>query len=99
MKKFKTRDLVSNILGINVTREGATGSIKLMKTKYIQNLLNKFNMTECKAVATPIESNTVLSKQIGPQTPEGTDEMKNIPYRELVGALIHLSNTTRPDLL
>lgn len=100
MKKFKIRDLgpVSNILGINVTREGAIGSIKLTQTKYIQNLLNKFNMTECKAVATPMESNTVLSKQTGPQTQEEKEQMKNVPYRELVGALIHLSNTTRPDL-
>lgn len=54
MKIFKMKDLgpISNILGINITRKGPTGSIKLTQTKYIQSLLNKFNMTQCKPVAT-----------------------------------------------
>lgn len=100
MKNFKMKDLgpISNILGINVTRKGPTGNIKLTQTKYIQSLLNKFNMTECKPVATPMEISTVLTKQSSPQTNEERIQMQNVPYRELVGALIYLSNVTRPDL-
>lgn len=100
MKNFKMKDLgpISNILGINVTRKGPTGSIKLTQTKYIQSLLNRFNMIECKSVATPMEISTVLTKQSSPQTNEERIQMQNVPYRELIGALIYLSNATRPDI-
>lgn len=46
-------DPLSQILGINVEREGATGKIQLSQQKYINDLINRFGMEESKTVSTP----------------------------------------------
>lgn len=51
-------------------------------------------MIECDPVATPMEISTVLTKQSSPKTNEERIQMQNVPYRELIGALIYLSNAT-----
>lgn len=98
--KFKMKDLgpVNNILGMNIERDGPTGSMRLTQKRFIIDLLTKFGMKESKAVATPIESNTMLTKNMKPQTEEERTDMENKPYRELIGGLIYLANATRPDL-
>lgn len=99
-QKFKMNDLgpISSILGIHVERDGPTGNLKLSQTRYANDLLKKFGMFDCKSVATPIESNTKVSKEDGPKSEQETREMEDKPYRELVGGLIYLANATRPDL-
>ncbi|XP_037942820.1 secreted RxLR effector protein 161-like [Teleopsis dalmanni] len=51
-------------------------------------------MKDCKPVKTPIELNTKLTK------PKKIDEgvMKMYPYQSLIGALMYLVVTTRPDI-
>ena len=39
-----------------------------------------------------------LSKDMGPQTAKERKEMQEIPYRRLIGMLLHLANCTRPDI-
>jgi len=74
--KFEILDLgqVTDILGIHVEREGETDCIKLSQEKYVENLLEKFNMSSAKAVFTPIESNTKITKDLGPADDETTNE-------------------------
>lgn len=48
-------------------------------------------MTECKAIATPIEKGLHL-------TSESSKETANVRYRELIGCLTYATLTTRPDL-
>jgi len=89
---------ITDILGIHIEREGATGCIKLSQEKYVYDLLEKFNMNSAKSASTPIESNTKITKDLGPKDDEERKRMKNRPYRELIGSLIHLANATRPDI-
>ncbi|CAK9833808.1 Retrovirus-related Pol polyprotein from transposon TNT 1-94 [Anthophora retusa] len=89
---------ISEILGIKIERNGETGSMKLSQTRYIVGLISKFNMQNAKVVSTPMESNTKISKEMGPSNEEGRIEMKKKPYRELIGGLIYLANATRPDI-
>jgi len=100
INKFQIRDLglASNILGINIKREGTTGSIKLSQHKYICELLRRFGMIDAKPVATPMEADAKPSKREYPNTEAERVQMQNIPYRELIGGLIYLSNATRPDI-
>lgn len=98
--EFKMVDLgqINNILGINVQRESTTGVIYLSQKKYTEELVRKFNMEDAKTATTPMESNTRISKEFTPITKEEKDEMKNRPYRELIGGLVYLANATRPDI-
>lgn len=97
---FKMTDLgqISNILGISIQREGATGRMHLSQKKYIEELLEKFNMKIAKTVSTPIDPNLKITKEMSPTTEDEREEMKNRPYRELIGGLIYLANATRPDI-
>lgn len=98
--KFKITDLgqLKNLLGINIQREGQTGKIRLSQKQYVEKLLKKFNMEDSKEVSTPMESSLKISKKMSSTTEEEKSEMKNRPYRELVGGLIYLANATRPDI-
>jgi len=97
---FKMTDLgqVNNILGINVRREGETGKMHLSQKKYIEELLEKFDMKHAKTASTPMDPNLKITKEMCPTTEDERLEMKNRPYRELIGGLIYLANATRPDI-
>eukprot|EP00253_Pinus_taeda_P029118 PITA_29118 len=90
-KSFEITDLgyVHYYLGIEVTQHPK--SIFLSQKKYIGDLLNRFGMTECNPLSTPMEQNLKLTSIEGK---EFEDETK---YRQLVGSLIYLT-TTRPDI-
>jgi len=98
--EFKMVDLgaVQDVLGINIKREGQTGSMFLSQKKYVQELLKKFSMDNAKTVSTPLEPNMKITKEMCPKTNAEYSQMKNRPYRELVGALNYLANATRPDI-
>jgi hypothetical protein len=55
-------------------------------------------MQDAKIASTPIDPCTKLTKEMSPITEEEKQEMKNRPYKELVGGLIYLANATRPDI-
>jgi len=97
---FKIADLgpIHDILGVKVKREGQTGSIFLSQEKYVDELLAKFNMEDAKTASTPIESNIKITRDMDPNSEGEREEMKNRPYRELIGGLNYLANATRPDI-
>lgn len=92
MSMFKMRDLgeAKTLLGIRVRRD--EHAIYLDQELYINSLLSKFQMENCKTVSTPMEVGATLM-------PAGPGEERcDLPYQELLGCLIYLSITTRPDL-
>ena len=60
---------------------------------YINDVLSRFGMSDCKPVATPNDPGMKLEKKI-----DQTQENFALLYRELMKALIYLSSTTRPDI-
>jgi len=100
MNRFKMKDLgeISYCLGIEILRDRSKQSIKFCQSKYVNNMLSKFKMTECKSVRTPQEVGLQLSNSMCPSTVEETNEMINVPYREAVGSLIYAMLGTRPDI-
>ena len=89
ISKFEMTDLglAKNMLGIRVTqtKEGITWDQKA----YVEKLLSKFNMTDCKPVATPLEGKLSCG--------EASEDL-DVPYQELIGSLMYLSVCTRPDI-
>ena len=78
-------------LGIRIQQ--LHGVIKLDQQAAVEDLLSKYGMEGCKAVATPSVPNVRLAK-----LQEGEEACRE-PYRSLVGALLYLSMHTRPDIV
>jgi hypothetical protein len=99
-KKWDITDLKapSRFLGMEISRASATGPIALSQRGYIEDILTKFNMANCKPAPTPHQPGFYLSSTMSPTSPNETLDMKNVPYAELVGSLNWLSSNTRPDI-
>lgn len=94
--EFKMKDMgeISSVLGIRVTRDRKSGTISLDQANYIVDLLSRFNMSKCNALATPMDANQKLTKKMCPSNEEEAKE----PYRQLVGALQFCVQVSRPDI-
>lgn len=70
------------------------------QANYIESVLEKFNMKDCKPQSTPMVTRQVSNrnKRIKLEEFENKSETKKIPYREAIGSLMYLSNATRPDI-
>eukprot|EP00253_Pinus_taeda_P031824 PITA_31824 len=86
-KRFEMTNLgyVHYYLGIEVTQHPK--SIFLSQKKYIGDLLNRFGITECNPLTTPMEQKLKLTSIEGKQFEDVTK------YRQLVGSLNYLTNT------
>ncbi|RVW83084.1 Retrovirus-related Pol polyprotein from transposon TNT 1-94 [Vitis vinifera] len=90
-KKFEMSDLglLHFFLGLEVKQ--VEDGVFVSQRKYVVDLLKKFNMLNCKVVATPMNSNEKL------QAEDGTKRADARRFRSLVGGLIYLTHT-RPDI-
>lgn len=68
-----------------------SNSVHLCQQKYIQDLLTRIDMLDCKASSTPMASTTSLSLYDGESLSDAT------PYRQIVGALQYYT-VTCPDI-
>lgn len=95
-KAFEMKDLgvAKRCLGIEFQRDIKTQAVFLSQPSYTNQILTRFNMSECKPVQTPIESECNLKR------PVKADEsaMAKYPYQQLIGALMYVAVTTRPDI-
>jgi hypothetical protein len=98
------------ILGIKIDYDNVNGIMKLTQQAYVEKVLEKFNMNNCKSAATPAikhrksdaENTIQLMRNEDENDHEGgaSDEANiSYPYMNAVGALIYLAYTTRPDIL
>ena len=60
---------------------------------YVNDVLTRFGMAECKPVATPVDPGSKLTKN----KVQSSEDLE-LPYRELLGALTYLASTARPDI-
>ena len=98
--KYAMTDLgpTSWVLGIKITRNLDERTLGLSQTAYIDSILRRFNFTNLKPVSTPMDPTIRYSKTQCPETLEEKARMKNIPYREAIGALMYCAVATRPDI-
>lgn len=99
-RNFKMKDLgeATSILGIRITRNNKKGLITIDQSRYITEIIQKFNMQDCNSVATPLDINQKISLKMCPKTGDEKDEMKRAPYREAIGSLLFAAMITRPDI-
>src|SRR5262249_53759119 len=81
--------LLHHYLGIEFMQ--VDGGIALCQTKYIQTLLCRFGLEDCKPIATPMETGLKLSLH------DAGDHVDVTLYQQAVGCLIYVC-ITRPDI-
>lgn len=86
------------LLGIEVKREKEKRTISLSQRSYIESIIRRFGFEDSKPISTPMDPNTKISTAQSPSTGPQYATMRNIPYREAVGALMYAMLGTRPDI-
>jgi len=96
-KKFSMTDCgeVHHFLGLNIRRNRAAHSITLDQEHYVDQILSRFGMTDCKPVQTPLDTSVQLKR-----TDEKTDgdKIDSTLYRQIIGSLMFLMVGSRPDI-
>ena len=77
-------------LGLEIAR--SPGTLWIGQTKYCKEIISYYGMDDCNPIASPVVANSHLSRE------DGEPLAANVPYGELVGALLYLTSNTRPDL-
>ena len=99
-KTFDMKDLGSakRILGMEILRDRKAGKLWLSQERYIERMLERFNMKNSKPVSTSLVGLFKLSKRLCPSTEKEKGEMSIIPYSLVVGSLMYAMMCTRPDI-
>ena len=99
-KTFDMKDLGSakHILGMEILRDRKAIKLWLSQERYIEWMLEMFNMKNSKPVSTPLVDHFKLSKRLCPFTEKEKGEMSVIPYSSAVGSLMYAMVCTRLDI-
>lgn len=91
------------ILNMRITRDSSGHRLILDQQAYIEQILEDFNMDECKPVSHPGAQEELLitrdDNTAGDNSSQAEQaELRAFPYRRAIGLLMYLSNTSRPDI-
>lgn len=96
-EKFEIEDLgeCKKIIGIEVNRR-ADGSVAIHQRQFIKELLGRYGMSECNAARTPMTPSLELCCK--EETCDDCELVDGTLYRGLIGRLLYLAGSTRPDI-
>lgn len=99
-KSFDMKDLgaAQHILGMKISRDRSARKLWLSQERYIERVLERFNMVNSKPVSTPLAAHFKLSTRQSPSSKKEKEEMKSIPFASAVGSLMYSMVCTRPDI-
>ncbi|GJP86547.1 hypothetical protein CLOP_g16558, partial [Closterium sp. NIES-67] len=91
--RLKCKDLgeLQHYLGMEITRDRAARTISLSQSRYLQQVLERFDMARGTPQVTPLRVGHHL-------TPLTSPSSSSHPYAELIGSLMYAMVSTRPDL-
>lgn len=98
--EFEMKDLGQTKFCLAIQLSRARDGILMHQSTYIQKLLDRFEMSDCKPVSTPmvVRKLDVDRDEFRPADEGESILDHNYPYLSAVGALMYLSNQTRPDI-
>ena len=87
VKHFKMKDLSDSsfVLGIQIHRDRSQGFLGLSQKSYIEKVIKRFGMQECKPGDTPVAKREKFSLSQCPRNKFKVKEMQKIPYTLAVG--------------
>jgi transposase InsO family protein len=86
------------MLGIEIQRDRQAGTIHLSQRAYLDSIIRRFHLDDAKPLSTPMDTQVRLSTEQAPQSAAEFAVMRDVPYREAVGALNWAALSTRPDI-
>jgi len=100
INKIKCHDIGPTVylLGVGIGRDHAKHLITLHQCQFILDMLERYKMSDCHPVLTPMSPGTFLSKKMGPENATEVDLMHNVPYLSAVRSLQYLATMTHPDI-
>ena len=98
-QKFKLKDMgdAGYYMGCHITRNRKARELKFDQHLYVKTMVKRFDV-EKKSKIPAASGVPTLSKVDEPRNPEEKEEMRKLPYREAVGALMWTATMTRPDI-
>jgi len=81
-------------LGMNIIRNRAQGTTTILQTKYIEELLTKYGMADCKPCPTP----AIAGMKLVREDIELHEQDKDFPFAEAVGALLWIARCSHPEI-
>ena len=99
-KNFDMKDLgeASFVLGIEIHRNRSCGLLGLSQRAYVDRILERFNMQQCKPGIAPVCKGDKLSLLQCPHSDFEKAQMKNVPYASAPGSIMYAQVCTRPDI-
>ena len=99
-KNFDMKDLgeASFVLGIEIHKNRSRGLLGLSQRAYVDRILERFNMQQCKPGIAPVCKGDKLSLSQCPHSDIEKAQMKNIPYASALGSIMYAQVCTRPDI-
>ena len=82
-------------VGFQVHHNPLTHTIHVHQTRYITDILKRFNLDQANTVSTPADTHMPLQESLGD---DDLTLSSSIPYREAVGCLMYAMVLTRPDI-
>ena len=95
--RIRVEEDVTKFLGIVTSRNRELRLIKISNPTMIDELLSKHGLSDSKTCSVPIDphkySHVLLRRDEGE-----FKAVPHVPYEEILGSILHLCNTTRPDV-
>ena len=88
----------SFVLGIEIHRDREKGILGLSQKAYLEKLIKKYNMQNCKSSPAPIVKGDRYEEFQCPRNQYKIDQIKVVPYSSAVGSLQYAQVCTRSDL-
>ena len=94
-ERFEMVDLgeIHYLLGMSIKRDRECRTLTISQSNYVEKVLRKFGMENCKPVSTPLEPGRKFQ-----QLSQDDEPFDVQTYQQAIGCLNYISKVTRPDI-
>ena len=86
--KMKDQGPLKGILGMSVAHNEETGTVVMSQRAYMETMLQRYGMQECKPIGTPAEGDLLRDSKAGPDK----------GFMSIIGSLLYAAMISRPDI-